>query len=110
MVHALLSWRVCSLSLGFTQLPVLWFFRIRMEYALHQFEADMRGMRVHLLGLEREFISFCWLSNVMAKWVWTVEKFSYETTDNTSEVWRTLPICYTNSFSSIAAENLYKLV
>lgn len=46
----------------------------------------------------------------MAKWVWTVEKFSYETADNTSEVWRTLPICYTNSFSSIAAENLYKLV
>lgn len=29
-----------------------------MEYALHQFEADMRGTRVHLLGLERDIYFF----------------------------------------------------
>ena len=53
---------------------------------------------------------FYGLTDVMAQWVWTVEKYSYETADNTYEVWWTLPICYTDSFSSIAAVYLYKRV
>lgn len=45
-----------------SQVAVLWFFRVKVEDTLHQFEADMRGMRVQFTRIRKRT---CFMGSVM---------------------------------------------